>query len=380
MDQILSVAIILVFVGVVLVLGSVVTVPYTQGEDVGIETTIVWADDVFAIGAHDVKKFDLDIGGANHSIISTHVETTGDLTFKILGTKPRPLFEFIIENSSVAGSKDFFWTYPQGYFARLFFENQNPVEVEALITVKSYFPRASRFIEVTRYDHLLDPAFSYLGVIAVIAGIMLNYAYTSAKRKTKGINGLELWASIALSLVGVALVLGSVVTIPYTQNERFEVEETKVWTDDAFTLEPNATKRFMVDNTRVNSSIINIHIDETTDLVYLEIVEGELALHTVFEWGWENTTRVVPDELFWTYPRQVDVWYFVFRNPNPVDINVSVKIKEYFPRAYEWREVTRYNHLLDPVFTYPGIATIIIGAALKQVKTKTRKSQQPPSS
>ena len=41
--------------------------------------------------------------------------------------------------------------------------------------------------------------------------------------------------------VGVFLVLGSVVTVACTQNEWVDAEHTKVWADDVFTLEPNAT-------------------------------------------------------------------------------------------------------------------------------------------
>ena len=371
MNKIMALSNVFVFVGVVLVLGSVTTIPYTQGEYVDAEHTEVWADDVFTIWPGDTKTFMLDWAWVNDSIISTHVETTGDIVFKIL-YYVQPLFECVIKNSSVAGSKDLFWTYPRGGGADFVFENQNPVKINALITIKEYFPRTHGFKEVTRYKRLLDPTLVYPGVITLIAGTAINYAYTGTKKTIKDVNRLKLRASIILGFVGVLLVLSSVVTVPYTQNEWVQVEKTIKWADEAFTLEPNATKKFRVDNARVNSSIINTYVNETTDLVYFEIAEGELALHTVAKTAWENTTYAVPDEFFWTYPRQVSVWYFIFKNPNPVDINVSVIINECLHRASEWREVTRYKRLLDQVFAYPGIIAIIVGFALKPGETKQK--------
>jgi len=71
-----------------------------------------------------------------------------------------------------------------------------------------------------------------------------------------------------------------------------------------------------------------------------------------------------PRPRFWTYPWQSDTWNIVFRNTNPVAINVSLTIVEHFYRTLMLKEVTHHIHVLDSLFAYPGIIMIATAAII----------------
>jgi len=319
MDVARFLPILLVVAGVVLLSGSVIVVSRTRGEWVNIvPEPKVWADDVFTLDANGIRPFDIDVGGPNGTMINIHVEISGNLTFKIFdgsfippigppyeGRQPRSEWE--IANSSVAGSRDLFWVWTRPFPETFIFENHNPFQVEALLVIKSYFLISRHYEEVTYQGHLLDPLFAYPGVVAVLVGLGLNYAFFVAKGEQSAARA-KLRASILLGLAGVVLILGSVFAVPYTELRRVETEHTKVWFDGSFTLAPNETRRFTIDNVRVNSSMINLHTNWATGNVYFDVSEGKEVLHTVLKLGVTNTSLLSPAyEYFWTYAYQSDM-------------------------------------------------------------------------
>ena len=173
--------------------------------------------------------------------------------------------------------------------------------------------------------------------------------------------------SVLFVFVGVVLVLASVITIPYMTTERFTVEKSIIWKNETFTLQPNDRKFYDLDFVWENESIICINAQtETAPNVVLKIARL-LNVEPVFEtmvynisWGGQK--------VFWTPPYGIG-WFFIFEDQGTTEATVSVKITIYVPRASEWREVTRYNQVLDQVFAYPGIIMIIVGTILKPRKT-----------
>ena len=357
------------FVGFLLILGSVIAIPRPEVERFYFGHQKVWADSAFSLEPNSIKRFLLDTGSTNGTVISTHVETNGNLTYKIYEEgyldERRLQFEWIIANSSVAGSsKDLFWTYTRVGFVLLVFENNNSFFVNAYITVKEYCPWYSEWIGVTHYYSLLNPVLIFPGIAAVSAGFVMGYAYRIRKVGLKDLNRRRLWASALIGLVAVGLVLGSATTIAYTANEWVEDTHAKVWADETFTLEPNATKTFTIDDAVANSSIIGIYINETTGTVYFDFVEGKDVFCKVFTSGMTNSTVLPTHPRFWTYPWQSGTWNIVFRNTNPVAINVSLTIVEHFYRMLMLKEVTHHVHVLSSLFAYPGIIMIAAAAVL----------------
>ena len=356
------------FVGFLIILGSVITIPHSKTEPFDTGRQRVWADRAFSLGPHSTKMFDLDTSSVNDTVISTHVETSGNLTYKIyegLWKDDPPQFEWVIANSSVVGSsKDLFWTSSRVRGNLLVFENNNPFFVDTFITVKEYGPWCTAWIEVTHYYSLLNPVLIFPGIAAVSAGFVMGYAYRIRKVGLRDLNRRRLWASALIGLVAVGLVLGSATTIAYTANEWVEDTHAKVWADETFTLEPNATKTFTIDDAVANSSIIGIYINETTGTVYFDFVEGKDVFCKVFTSGMTNSTVLPTHPRFWTYPWQSGTWNIVFRNTNPVAINVSLTIVEHFYRMLMLKEVTHHVHVLSSLFAYPGIIMIAAAAVL----------------
>ena len=370
------------FVGFLLILGSVIAIPHPQVEQVYFGSQTVWADSLFSLEPDSTKMFTLDTYDINDTVISTHVETSGNLTFKIyqgLSMDKPPKFEWVMANSSVAGSsKDLFWTANRERGNLLVFENSNPFFVNASITIKAYAPWYSEWRGVTHYDSLLSPVLIFPGIAAVSAGLVMGYAYRI--RKIKSIDRRRLWASALIGLVAVGLVLGSATTIPYAAKEWVEDTHDKVWADETFSLEPNATKTFIIDHAVANSSIIGVYISETTGTVYFDFLEGRgrEVFCKVFAAGMTNSTWFPTYPMFWTYPWQSDTWNIVFRNTNPVAINVSLKIVEHFYRMLMLEEVTHHVPVLGSLFAYPGIIMIAIAAVLMPEDTENISTPEIP--
>jgi len=372
---------VLSFFGFLLILGSVITIPRPEVERFYFGDQKVWADSLFSLEPHSIKKFSLDTGWANGSVISTHVETSCNLTYKIYELeymdKP-PQFEWVIANSSVAGSsKDLFWTYTRVGFVTLVFENNNQFLVNAHITIKEYSPWYYEWIGVTHYDSLLNPVLIFPGIAAVSVGLVMGYAYRIRQVGLKDLDRRRLWASALIGLIGVVLVLGSATTIPYTAKEWVEDTHDRVWADETFTLEPNATKTFTIDDAVANSSIIGIYINETTGTVYFDFLEGKEVFCKVFSSGMTNSSILDPRPRFWTYPWQSDTWNIVFRNTNPVPINVSLRIVEHFYRMLMLEEVTHHIPVLSSFFAYPGIIMIAIAAIIMPEDKKATENTPP---
>jgi len=368
------------FFGFLLILGSVITIPHPQVEQVYFGFQRVWADSVFSLEPHSIKMFTLDCNYVNDSVVSTHVETSGNLTYKIYEggyMHEPPQFEWVIANSSVAGSsKDFFWSSFSEGGNLLAFENNNSFFVNASITIKAYAPWYSEWRGVTRYDSLLIPVLIFPGIAAVSTGLVVGYAYRI--RRVKTIDRCRLWASALIGLIGVSLVLGSAITIPYTAKEWVEDTHDRVWADGTFSLEPNATKTFTIDHAVANSSIIGVYISETTGTVYFDFVEGREVFCKVFSSAMANSTWFSPRPRFWTYPWQSDTWNIVFRNTNLVAINVSLRIVEHFYRMLMLEEVTHHVPVLSSLFAYPGIIMIAIAAILMPEDTENINTPEIP--
>jgi hypothetical protein len=380
MDRVRVASTVLSFVGFLLILGSVITLPHPQVEQVYFGYLRVWADRAFSLEPHSIKMFTLDTYDVNDTVVSTHVETSGNLTFKIyqgLSMDKPPKFEWAIANSSVAGSsKDLFWTANRERGNMLVFENDNSFFVNAYITIKTYSPWYSEWRGVTRYDSLLNPVLIFPGIAAVSAGLVMGYAYRI--RRVKSIDMRRLWTSALIGLIGVSLILGSATTIPYTAKEWVEDTHDRVWADETFSLEPNATKTFTIDHAVANSSIIGVYISETTGTVYFDFLEGRDVFCKVFAAGMTNSSIMDPRPTFWTYPWQSDTWNIVFRNTNPVAINVSLRIVEHFYRMLMLEEVTHHVPVLGSLFAYPGVIMIAVAAIIMPEDTENISTPKIP--
>jgi len=167
--------------------------------------------------------------------------------------------------------------------------------------------------------------------------------------------------SIIFVVSGVILVSGSLFMVPYTVGKQTRVDKSKTWVDDTFTLMPSYNRTFNLDSVEENKSIIQVDV-ESSDFVVFKII----SLATGKVWFERKTKRDVTS--YWTSPSLgYGNWYFVFHNPSSTSVNVTARATQFFLKATEYREVTYYRSLLDPLYGYIGIIAIIAGTTLNVI-------------
>jgi len=167
--------------------------------------------------------------------------------------------------------------------------------------------------------------------------------------------------STVFAIFGVVLILGSLLMIAYTVSEPIRVDRSKTWANDTFTLLPSYNRTYLLDSVVKNTSIIQVDV-ESSDFIVLKIVSddtGELYVERKGRGTWTS---------FWT-PLKLgyDIWRFVFHNPSSTQVNVTAKITEFYLKVTEYREVTYYHSLFDPLYGYIGIIAIIAGTTLNVI-------------
>jgi len=167
--------------------------------------------------------------------------------------------------------------------------------------------------------------------------------------------------SIVFVIFGVVLISGSLLMISYTVREPIRVDRSKTWVNDTFTLMPFNNRTYLLDSVVKNTSIIQVDM-ESPDFIVLKIISddtGELYVERKGRGIWTS---------FWT-PLKLgyDIWRFVFYNPSSASVNVTAKVTEFYLKVTEYRNVTYYRSLLDPVYGYTGIIAIIAGTALNVI-------------
>lgn len=167
--------------------------------------------------------------------------------------------------------------------------------------------------------------------------------------------------STVFAVFGVILVSGSLFTVPYTVGEQVRVDKSKTWVDDTFTVVPFNNRTYLLDSVVKNTSIIQVDV-ESPDFVVFKIISddtGELYVERKGRGIWTS---------FWT-PLKLgyDIWRFVFHNPSSAWVNVTAKVTEFYLKVTEYRNVTYYRSLLDPVYGYTGIIAIIAGTTLNVI-------------
>jgi hypothetical protein len=176
-------------------------------------------------------------------------------------------------------------------------------------------------------------------------------------------------ASTVLVLCGVILVAGSLFKEPYTVMERVRVDKAKTWVDDAFVLMRFENRTFYLDSVGENRSIIQVDVDSSDFIVFKIIsrVTDEIFLER--ETRWDVTS-------YWTPPSLGHgTWRFVFQNPSSTQVDVTVRAREFFLKATEYRDVTYYRSVLDPFYGYNGIIAIIAGIALNIVHVLKKRDE-----
>ncbi len=167
--------------------------------------------------------------------------------------------------------------------------------------------------------------------------------------------------STVVAVIGVVLVSGSLVMVPYTVMEEVRVDRSKTWVDDTFVLMPFKNRTYGLDSIIKNTSIIQVDV-YSSDFVALKIISddtGKLYVERKGRGTWIS---------FWTPPKMgYDIWDFVFHNPASTSVNVTAKISEFYLKVTEDKEVTYYRSLLDPFYGYNGIVAIIVAIGLNVI-------------
>lgn len=161
--------------------------------------------------------------------------------------------------------------------------------------------------------------------------------------------------STVFAIFGVVLVSGSLVMMPYTVVEEVRVERSKTWLDEMFTLQPNKNRTHVFDSIARNRSIFQMDLKPSLPMVFkiVDYNRGEL----VFEWLRGGT-------IFWTPLSIAGNWRFIFENPSSTTMNVSATVTEFYIKATEFKEITYYRSLLDPLYGYNGIIAVIVAIGL----------------
>ena len=169
--------------GIVLVSGSLVMVPYTVMEEVRVDKSKTWVDDVFVLMPFKNRTYELDSIIKNTSIIQVDVHSSDFIALKIISDDTGELY---VERKG-SGTWISFWTPPKmGYDVWNFvFHNPSSTSVNVTAKIWEFYLKVTEDREFTCYRSLFDPFYGYNGIVAIIVAIGLNVIHISRESKSR---------------------------------------------------------------------------------------------------------------------------------------------------------------------------------------------------
>lgn len=179
--------------------------------------------------------------------------------------------------------------------------------------------------------------------------------------------------AITLVVIGALLLSASMLTVPYTHYEVFEVSGPKDWIDEVFTVpagEHVCRERILPDDTVVtvefNASSGGIDILVLNETNYVRWQNGEPVSNPFPYAGGDGVASA--NILFWR-PQGEDI-FFVWKNPNPLGPTEVSAIVSWTGSVTENREValykpmSEYKPMLKQDFSYLGLFILAVGIIL----------------
>lgn len=181
--------------GVVLVLlGSIVEVPYTTSETFNNyphNSPVTWADESFTLQPYANKYYVLDLINENETLVYVKVEkVTNGIFFNIsYGWNPNLLIieEYVPSITPPEKPFEYFWTPPKHSGWRFIFDNPFDTTTNVTVKILCYIYNREWQQEVTRYHPPLDKSFAYAGIAFIFAAIapIACQLYKSSKETPK---------------------------------------------------------------------------------------------------------------------------------------------------------------------------------------------------
>lgn len=155
--------------GVVLISASLFVVPYTVMEEVRVDKSKTWVDEVFILQPNRTKTYLLDSILRNGSIFQIALKPSLPMIFRIIDDERSELvFEWLRGGTIL-------WTPPsRSNDWRFISYNPSSTPMNVSIAVTEFYLKATEDKEVTYYRSFFDPFYGYNGIIAVIVAIGLN--------------------------------------------------------------------------------------------------------------------------------------------------------------------------------------------------------------
>jgi len=167
----------LVLLGLLLVVSSLYMVPYMVREQIRVERSKTWLDEEFVLYPNEIKIYLLDSVMRNSSIFQIDLYPSSQIVLSIVNfVRNETVFEWL-------RGGEIFWTPPSRHDVwRFIFGNPSDVVVSVNTTVTEYYLKVNESKYVTYFHSYLDPAYGYLGVGLVMAGVVLNFVCSSRPR------------------------------------------------------------------------------------------------------------------------------------------------------------------------------------------------------
>ena len=378
--NIMSISVVLCVVGVILVLGALLTESYTTTEPFRVDRSRVQIENSFTLWPNTNRTFERDSIATNSSIFQLTINNTNAVVIKIAEYNQKVVFERELDGSGGL-ELHYFWTPPVPSLWLFIFDNPYTTPTNVSVKVTEYYLKRTEYQEVTHQRPLLDPNYGYAGVAFIVVATVLNLAplvhesWREHQRHAESRIGIGDFGkkqkgrqftaiSVILCVLGVVLVLESIVMMPYATLEPFRVDKSEILLNDSFTLHANTNKTYLFDSLVKNTSILEIYW-QVSDAIGFKIIDqgnGRLEFSGRGQWR-QLTIGQWEGEAFWTPPINSE-WLFVHYNPFSTPRNVTVKVTEYYLKVVEYRNVTRYQPLLDPNYGYAGVAFIVVATVL----------------
>ena len=171
---------ILIISGIVLVIGSLYTVPYTMREQIRVDREKTWVDEAFVLNPSMDRDFILDSIVQNVSIFQIDVNSEDFITFKIIAVSTDKVW---FEREA---RWDFtsYWTPPLSFgIWRFIFHNPSTGSVNVTAKVTEFYLKITEDRVVTHYRPMLDAVYGYVGVVLVMLSLVLNLVHASRPQK-----------------------------------------------------------------------------------------------------------------------------------------------------------------------------------------------------
>jgi hypothetical protein len=170
--------------GVVLILGSLMMIPYTVSEPTRVDRSKTWVDDIFTLLPNSNRTYHLDSVAKNWSIFQIRINRSDALVFKIAQEyKQKVVFQSQIGLGGGGVEIVLFWTPPFDSLWLFVFENPYETSVNVTGKVTEFYSKIIEYKEATYYHSLLDHVYGYTGIIAIIAGTALNIIHVSRSQR-----------------------------------------------------------------------------------------------------------------------------------------------------------------------------------------------------